>query len=344
MNKLVLVGLIVVVLLVGYGMYTRPAQNELTVLSWDNYIGPNTLKEFEEKFNVKVVYEIIKSNEEALARIKANPATYDVAVISDYMVKVMNDEGLLEKIDASLVPNMGSISSAFRGSYFDANLESSVPYAYGTTGFGVNTKYFKDETITWKQLADPKYKGKVTILDDSRYVLGSVLLELGFDPNTTKQSEIDQAVALLKTVTPNVQKFTADTPVDLMVSEGAWISYGYSGDIFQMNADNTDIKYMVPLYGTLKFLDNMLIPKDAPHATLAHDYINFILDPKVSADITNEIKYGNPNDAARAMIESATLENPAVFPTSSQLASSRYVEDVGENLSLYDQAWEAIKQ
>ncbi len=334
----------IVAALVMYGTYNTPKQEELTVLSWDNYIGPNTLKEFEEKFNAKVVYEIIKSNEEALARIKANPGTYDVAVISDYMVKVMNDEGLLQNIDASLVPNISGISDAFRGSYFDPNGAYSVPYAYGTAGFGVNTKHYTEGTISWKQLADPKYKGKVTILDDSRYVLGSILLELGFNPNTTNSAEIDQAVALLKTVTPNVQKFTADTPVDLMVSEGAWISYGYSGDIFQMNAENPSIQFMAPQHGSLKFVDNMLLIKDAPHTALAHKYINFILDSKVSADITNEVSYGNPNDAAKSSIDPALLQNPAVFPSSDQLASSQYVEDVGESLSLYDEAWEAIKQ
>lgn len=345
MKNIILGTIIVVAILVGYGMYSRSGgAKELTVLSWDNYIGPDTLKEFEQKYNTKVVYEIIKSNEEALARVKANPGVYDVVVVSDYMVKIMNDEGLLAPLNTQTIPNSKNISQAFHGSYFDPNLEKSMPYAYGTTGFGVNKKFYSENTISWKQLADPKYKGHIAVMDDMRYVLGSVLLELGFDPNTTKQEEIDQAVALFKIVTPNIQKFTSDTPVDLMVSEGVWIAYGYSGDIFQMNAENQNIMYMAPSYGTLKFLDNMVVMNNAPHKDIAYKYIDFILDPTVSADITNEISYGNPNEAAKNMIIPEILNNPAVFPTQELLSKLHYIEDVGDNVALYDTAWEQIKQ
>jgi spermidine/putrescine transport system substrate-binding protein len=345
MKNILIGAIIVIAALIGYGMYSRSGgEKELTVLSWDNYIGPNTIADFEAKYGSKVVYEIIKSNEEALARVKANPGVYDVVVVSDYMVKIMNDEGLLAPLDKRAIPNSTNVSQAFHGSYFDPSLEKSMPYAYGTTGFGVNKKHYTDSTISWKQLADPKYKGQIAVMDDMRYVLGSVLLELGFNPNTTNQAEIDQAVALLKTVAPNIQKFTSDTPVDLMVSEGAWIAYGYSGDIFQMNAENKDIAYMAPSYGTLKFLDNMVVMNDAPHKDMAHKYIDFILDPKVSADITNEISYGNPNEAAKSMISPEILNNPAVFPSQELISKLHYIEDVGDKVSLYDAAWEKVKQ
>lgn len=345
MKNIILGAIIIAAALIGYGIYSRSGgEKELTVLSWDNYIGPNTIAEFEAKYGAKVVYEIIKSNEEALARVKANPGVYDVVVVSDYMVKIMNDEGLVAHLDTTAIPNSKNVAQAFHGSYFDPKLEKSMPYAYGTTGFGVNKKFYTENTISWKQLANPKYKGQIAVMDDMRYVLGSVLLELGFNPNTTNQSEIDQAVALLKTVTPNIQKFTSDTPVDLMVQEGAWIAYGYSGDIFQMNAENKDIAYMAPSYGTLKFLDNMVVMKDAPHKDMAHNYIDFILDPKQSADITNEISYGNPTDAAKEMINADILSNPAVFPSQELLGKLHYIEDVGDNVSLYDTAWEQVKQ
>jgi spermidine/putrescine transport system substrate-binding protein len=340
-------GLLIAAIVVVGGIWYVTTQNsakQLTVLSWDYYIGPDTIADFEQETGAKVTYELIKSNEEALARIKANPGVYDVAVISDYMVAIMNGENGLETIDAAAVPNIANIGASFKGSYFDPTMSVSVPYAYGTAGFAVNTKYYSGSTISWQELTKPAYKGKVAVMDDMRYVLGSVLMELGLDPNTTNKEDIDKAVALFKQVVPNISKFSSDSPVELMVSEGAWISYGYSGDSLQMQADNPAIRYLLPPYGGLKFLDNMVIPAGAPHKDVAHEWINFILRPDVSAAITDEVQYGNPNTAAYNLIDEATRTNAAVFPSADVLSKLQYVEDVGDSIDLYNTAWESVKQ
>lgn len=336
--------LVTVLALLGLGYFLIFKDNrEINVLSWDNYIGKNTLGNFTKKTNVNVIYELIKSNEEALAKAKANPGVYDVVVVSDYMVKIMKDEGLLAPIDKKELSNLKNVSEEFKGAYYDADLEFSIPYAFGTAGFAVNKKYYKGTTISWKELGNSKYKGKITVMDDMRYVLGSVLLELGYDPNTTNKDEIGRAVALFKKVLPNIQKFTPDTPVDLMVNEEAWIAYGYSGDALQMQIQNKNIGYLIPNAGALKFVDNMVFLKGSERSSDAMAYINYILEPEVSAEITNEINYGNPNDAARSLINPEILSNPAVFTDLDTTKKLRFVEDVGEALNLYNDAWEKIK-
>ncbi len=342
-----LLGIIIVIAIIGGGVWYVTSQNDqkqLTVLSWDYYIGPETIANFEKEFDAKVTYELIKSNEEALARIKANPATYDIAVVSDYMVDILRSEKGLERIDKGAVANADNIGEAFRGNYFDPTDSLSVPYAYGTTGFAVNSKYYSGTTISWKELTKPEYNGKIGIIDDMRYVIGSVLMELGYSPNTTSQKEIDEAVALLKQVMPNVLKFTDASPVDLMVNESAWISYGWSGDSLQMKAENEAINYMLPTYGGLKFLDNMIIPKGAPHNELAQVWINYILRPDVSAAITDEVQYGNPNAEAFDLITQDVRLSPAVFPSPDVLKKLQYVQDVGEQIDMYNKAWESVKQ
>lgn len=339
--------ILALVLIVAAGAYYLSAQNagkEITVLSWDYYIGPDTIADFEKETGASVTYELIKSNEEALARVKANPGVYDILVISDYMVGQMKDENSLAQLNATAIPNMKNVDPLFKGSYFDPTMEYSVPYAYGTTGFAVNRKYMSGTVITWKELAKPEYKGKVGAIDDMRYVMGSVLMELGYDPNTTNQKEIDEAVALLKQVMGNIAKLTEASPVDLMVNENIWVAYSWSGDALQMVADNDSIEYVIPSYGTVWFLDNMVIPADAPHPEVAHEWANFILRPDVSAAITEEIQYGNPNTEAKAALSDEIRENRAIFPAQDSLSKLKYITDVGDNLSLYEQAWEDIKQ
>jgi spermidine/putrescine-binding protein len=340
-------GILVAVLVVAGGFYfvsQQSSQKTLTVLSWDYYIGPETIPNFEEEFGAKVTYELIKSNEEALARITANPGTYDIAVLGDYMVDIMNKEDDLTPINAAMIPNLANIGASFKGSYFDPEMTKSVPYAYGTTGFAVNSKQYTDADISWKKLADPKYKGRVAVMDDMRYVLGSVLMELGHSPNTTDQAELDEAIALFRTVVPNIVRFTSDSPVQMMVNEDAWIAYAWSGDSLQMNAENDAIRYMLPSYGSLKFLDNMVIPAGAPHTDLAHEWINYILRPDVSAAITDEVQYGNPNTEAFDLIAEDVRTNTAVFPAAESLTKLQYIEDVGNDVEMYNTAWESVKQ
>lgn len=326
-----------------YAEKTGHADKELTLLIWDNYLAPDTISNFEKETESKVILELFKSNEEALAKIKANPGVYDVVVPSDYMVKILKDEKLLTVLNHARIPNLKNIAESGKGHYYDPALDVSIPYAFGSAGFAVNTKFVQDTEITWKLLAEPRFKGHIVLMDDPRYVLGSALLELGFDPNTRKKEEIDAAVALLKTVLPNVAKITPDTPVDLMIADGAWVAYGYSGDSYQMHDGNPAVTYMLPSYGGMQFYDNLAIPAGAPHSELAHQFIDYILRPDVSAAITNETHYGNPNEAALASIDADIKANPSVFPPASILSKLHFVEDLGDDVSLYDEAWQEIK-
>ncbi|MBM3231455.1 spermidine/putrescine ABC transporter substrate-binding protein, partial [Candidatus Peregrinibacteria bacterium] len=228
MRSFVKVGvLLVIIACIATLISTKPPRNELNLLIWDNYMAPDTVSNFEAQTESDVIVELFKSNEEAFAKIKANPGTYDIVVPSDYMVDVLRQDNLLEALDKASIPNIANIAESAKGNYFDPDLSFSVPYAFGSAGFAVNTKFVKDKALSWKTLAEERFKGHIVLMDDMRYVLGSVLLELGLDPNTTSKADIDQAVALLRTILPNVQKITPDTPVDLMIAEGAWVAYGY---------------------------------------------------------------------------------------------------------------------
>ncbi len=348
MKKLLVVLLAFCIIGTGYFAISHRTEDsgpkELTVLSWDDYIGPDTIADFEKETGATATYEVIKSNEEALARVKSNPGVYDVIVVSDYMVDIIRTEGGAKTLDKKNLKNLANIGDAFRGNYFDEKMEVSVPYAFGTTGFAVNTKFVMDKPISWKELSKPEYKGKIAMIDDMRYVLGSVLMELGFSPNTVEPEEIAAAVELLKSVMPNVAKITESSPIDLMVNENVWVAYAWSGDVLQMNTQNADIAYKIPDYGSLTFLDNMVIPADAPHSAMAHSYIDFILRPDVSAAITDEIQYGNPNSAALPKISQEIRESTIVFPEADTLAKLQYIKDIGDDIALYEEAWEGIKQ
>jgi spermidine/putrescine transport system substrate-binding protein len=329
---------------VSFVFMQQQGRRQLNVLNWDFYIGKDTLSDFERDFDVRVNYEIYKDNEQCLAKIKANPNIYDVIFPSDYMIHIMKTEKLLAKLDHSRLKNLSNVGQEYRGNYYDMTENYSVPYMFGTTGFAINTEFVRDENITWALLAEkPEYQNRISIIDDLRFTLGSVLIEQGKSPNTRDKVDLDSAVSLLRKVRPNVKLFSADSPKDLLISGSIWIAYAWSGDTLQAQKGNPKVRYLIPKAGSLRFQDGICIPKGAPHGDLAHEFINYLLRDDVSAKITNDILYGNTNKAAYGSIRLEIRNNPASFPAPGDLQKLHWIEDVGESLKLYQNAWEEVK-
>src|SRR5258707_5835145 len=86
---------------------------ELHVYNWNAYIGSNTISNFEKRYSVKVIYDNYSSNDELYAKLKAGATGYDVIFPSDYMVKILINEGLLQPIDLVKISNFKNISKKF---------------------------------------------------------------------------------------------------------------------------------------------------------------------------------------------------------------------------------------
>lgn len=316
---------------------------ELHVYNWSNYIGSKTIAEFERKYSAKVVYDNYASNDELYAKLKAGASGYDVIVPTDYMVETMIGEGLVQPIDMSKIPNFKNISKRFINLPFDPGNKFSVPYFWGTTGIGVNADYVTQEVADWSVLFDKQYKGKISMLDDVRYTMGMALKSLGYSANTTNPDELEKAKQLLISQKPLVRAYTSDTYLDLLTSGDVRISYGFSGDIYQVRRRNKSIKYFIPKQGTLIGVDNLCITKGAQNIELAHAFINYILDPQVAADIANEILYPSPNEAAYQHIDPSALNDPSIYPPPDVLEKCEFLKNVGDAMRLYQKAWTDVK-
>lgn len=341
-------GLVVALaVLVGIALLYRNWPSHLNVMNWDFYIGETTIPSFEEETGVQVRYTIYSSNEDAYAKIKASPGVFDIVIPSDYMMEIMREERMIQQVDLSRVPAIENIDPAYRGLRFDPD-EYCVPYLFGTTGFAVNRRFVSEEEVSqsnigWATLAHPKYQGRLVILDDMRFVLGSVLMELGHSPNTIVEEEIEEAVELLLRVKPNIRAFTADTGKDYLIKGDAWVGYAWNGDAIQVQRVNPNVEYLIPDYGSLRFQDGVCIVAGAPNEVEAYLFLNHLLNPEVSAEISNYTHYGNTNAAALNFVEEEVRNNQASFPRNDMMRKLRFVQDLGEDVELYEKAWERVK-
>jgi spermidine/putrescine transport system substrate-binding protein len=319
--------------------------NVLSIYNYSTYIAPDVITQFEKQFNVKVKYDTYESNEALYAKLKPGNPGYDLIFPSDYMVKTMRSEGLLEPLNLDNIQNKKHIDSKFFNPPYDPGNQFSLPYQWGTLGIGYNIKATKGEINSWTQMFDPKFKGRIALLEDMRTTLGGILVYLGYSPNTTNPDEINKARDFIIKNKELIAAFAPDNGQTLLDQGEVDLTLEYSGDIFQVMKENKNIRYAIPQEGTLVWTDTMAIPKGASHKELAEKFINFILDPEIGAKISNFIHYGTPNKTAlnKGLINKEDQKNSSIYPTSALFSKLKYVEDVGKATVLYDEAWTEVK-
>jgi spermidine/putrescine transport system substrate-binding protein len=336
---------------------TVQAKDQLHLYNWNNYIAPETIKRFEEQCKCEVVQTYYSDNEELLAKLAAGAKGYDILVPTSNAVQPLIKGGQLKSIDTSQLPNLKNIDPAYLNTPFDPDNKYSVPYAMSLTVIGYNDQKIKElglPTDTWAVVFDPKYlekiKGRITVLDSSSELFAAALKYLGYSANDVDEAHWKQAVEVIKKAKPYWAAFNASSYIKELTVGNIWLVHGYSNDIFQANLDAQaagrpfHILHGLPKEGAVLAVDNMVIHKDAPRPDLAHKFMNFMLEGKNSAELTNLIGSGNPNKDAIKYIKPEILKNPAIFPDKTMIPKLEQLKDLtAAQRRLRNRMWTEIK-
>lgn len=321
------------------------AGQTLSVYNWTTYIAEDTISNFESLCDVDVQYDTFPTDDDMLARIRQGNPGYDIVVPSGAVVYLMVAEGLLEELDRSNIPNFENIDPTFLGLDFDPENAYTVPYQWGTIGIGYNREAVGEEITSWQQMFE--YDGAVSWLEDVRGMLGIALLMNGHDPNSTDPDEIEEAKNFLIDNGGNVVYINQDDGQEVLLRGEADIVVEYSGDIFQImdECECDTYGYVIPREGTNFWVDNVAIPIDAPNKELAEVFIDYILDPRVAADISNYTAYGSPNQAAieQGLIDEELLNDPGIYPSEETQERLFFIVQDPELEQLYNDAWDELR-
>lgn len=315
-------------------------REKLYIYNWTIYTPDEVIKGFEEKFNVDVIYDEFASNEEMFAKLKAGGSGYDITFPSADYVSIMIKEGMIEKIDKSLVPNFKNIDpELLRSIEYDKNCEYSVPYFKGASGIAVNKKFVKDYKKDMSIFLNPEYKGRMILLDDMREVMGFALKANGFSVNTINPDELEIAKNLILKWRDNILKFDAESYGKGFASGEYWVVQGYEEGIFQELEDSAkaDVDFFIPTTGGPLYIDAMVILKDSKNKELAHKFINYIHEPEVYAKFVDTFGFPCFNIPARS------IRTGKPVYTEDDLKNCELKLDLGENLEMYNKIWEEIK-
>ncbi|SEK87751.1 polyamine ABC transporter substrate-binding protein [Nitrosovibrio tenuis] len=316
-------------------------ENVLHLFNWNNYIAPETVRHFEKFCNCKLSQDYYSDNEEMLAKLAAGATGYDLIVPTGNAMDTLIRQGALRPLDKSLLPNLRNINPAYLETVFDPGNKYSVPYAYTLTLLGFNEEKIRElelPTDTWAIIFEPKYlkkiKGRVTVLDSQRELMAAALKYLGYSVNDTDEEHWKQAAELIVRAKPYWAAFSNTSYIKELAVGNLWLAHGYSNDMFQaaLDAKKTGrgftIGYSTPREGAVLALDSMVLQRSGNRPDLAHQFINFMLEGRNSAELTNLIGSGNPNMDAMQYIRPEIANNKAIFPDPELLARLEMLRDL----------------
>jgi spermidine/putrescine-binding protein len=287
-------GLLVLILLSACA--STPTQT-LKVYNWGEYIDQATIREFEQRYNVRVIYDTYDSNELMYTKLLSGEV-YDILVPTDHMVERLIAEGRLQALDLTAIPNASNLIEGMLNQVFDPNNVYSLPYFWGNIGFIYNT-----ETVTlqeleaqgWNLLHNPAYKNRVYIYDSARDGFMVAMKALGLSVNTSDEAEIEAAYQWLITMDQTVAPvYIAEEIIDAMINAQKDIAVDFSGDGAYVSTENPAMGFYVPLQGTNVWMDSMVIPANAANVELAHAWINFMLEVRIATLNTEYVGYTSP--------------------------------------------------
>ena len=327
---------------------------ELHIYTWSDYIAPELIAGFEKALGVKVVVDTFDSNEAMYAKLKAGGTGYDVMTPSSYQIAQMAKEGMIDRIDHAKCPNVKkNFDPSFASQIIDPTFAYSVPYTVTYTGL----MYAKDkipegaDVESWKIFENAAIKGRATLLDDIREVIGAGLMSLGYSVNSTNPDEIDAAVAEVLKWRPSLRKFDAESYKTEVAAGSTWIGQGYSTDVTQVIVGDEDegmeprddIGFALPKEGFSIAFDEMVVAKDAKRKDLAYAFINYVYDGEVSKANMEYLCGPNPVKPGIDLLDEDYREIIILDPEKLKNGQVLKGFDDPKVMELYNKAWDRIK-
>jgi putrescine transport system substrate-binding protein len=349
--------------LTGCGSGEKAAEDKvLHVYNWADYIGKYTLSKFERATGIRVVYDTYDADETLEAKLMAGDSGYDVVSTSTDFFSRQIKAGIYQPLDRSKLPNWSNLDpqALAAEAKADPGNRYAMPYLRHVNGFAYNVDMIKArmpdapldslDMIFKPQIIARFADCGVSFMDQAEDVLQLALNYLHLDPNTTNPADYKRAEQLLLAVRPYIRAFDSSEYMNGLGNREFCISMSWSGDYAAAQARakaagvNVNLAFTVPREGANGSFDALLIPADAPHPNAAHQFLNFILEPQIIAEITNEIHYGNDNLASNPYIDPQILSNPAIYPTPEMRARLYEAAEVNPGLErIRTRTWTRIK-
>ena len=310
-------------------------EKTLHVYNWSDYIAPNTVPDFQKETGIKVIYDVFDSNEVLEGKLMAGSTGFDLVVPSASFLERQLAAGVFQPLDKSKLPNYKNLDPELLKmvAQHDPDNKYAIPYLWATTGIGYNVDKVKavlgkDAPVdSWDLVLKPENLEKlkscgVSFLDAPAEIYATVLNYLHLDPNSTKASDYTGAANdLLLKLRPSIRYFHSSQYINDLANGDICVAIGWAGDVMQASnrakeaKNGVNVAYSIPKEGALAFFDVFAIPADAKNLDEAYKFLNYLMEPKVIAQISNTVYYASGNLAATPLVNADVRNNPGIYPS-----------------------------
>ena len=350
MKKLIFAGLFAVLaacaagIIGGGDVVAGERQKVLHIYTWSDYFDSEVLRDFEKMHGCRLAVDYFDSNESMYAKLKAGGGGYDIITPSSYMSAVMHKQDMVLPLDHSLLDNLQYMDRNFTKHTEDPEMAYSVPYTRTVTGVGFNSRRVKAEDLgSWDIFGRTAYARRMTMLNDMRETIGAALKYLGYSINSVDEGELAEAGKVVLGWKKNLAKFDIDEAKIGLAGGEFLIIHGYNGDVALAMEENEDIDFYIPREGSSLASDDFIISADSPNAGLAHEFINFMMEPDVARRNMESIRYYMPNPEAVGLLDSELRDNHAFSVDEEVMERCEVIRDLGEDNAKYVKVWDMIK-
>ena len=339
------------------------SSTELNLFVWSEYVPPDFLECFALVYGVKVNSSEYDSDETMYAGLTDTGSAYDLIQPTDFVVPRLVREDLLRPLDHSQLPTFANFNPHYMNLGFDPENLYTMPYEAGVDGIVFNSATVPNPPQSWADLWNQEYQGRLVVADDERTLIGVTLLTLGYDVNSTSESQLDQARRALEVLVTGIKAFDSDSPHSRLVAGEVDLGETWNGEAFLANQKVPSIQFIYPSEGGILWQDNWAIPKSAPHPDAAYAWLNYINQGDMFWMMLTNFPYTNPNEAALNFAKGNPMEvtdvngntttlrqvydtfinSTITNPPASAIQGGHRISDVGEATALYDQVWAEIR-
>ncbi|MCX7921577.1 MAG: spermidine/putrescine ABC transporter substrate-binding protein [Clostridia bacterium] len=319
---------------------------EVVVLNWADYIPESVFVKFQERYGIKVRQVNFSSEEEMKEKLEKDAGKFDVTVANGGLIPVLIKSGQVQPINLKNIPNIRNVGKEYLDKTFDRGNKYSVPFTLGYSGIIVNTDKVKEPITSYADLWNPRFVNSISFAEDSRTIIGVVLKKMGYSANETDKKVLEKARKEVLKLRRNVKVINSDANNRAVAKGEASIGFLWSSEVVYNQVDNPKVKMIFPKEGLIVFQDNFLILKDAPHKQLGEKFINFILEPEISAEVTRLVPYATTNIEAYKYMDKSILQNKSIYLPLEEVERAEHVNNnVNPDIQdIYDSIWREFTQ
>ncbi|MBT2667847.1 ABC transporter substrate-binding protein [Bacillus sp. ISL-4] len=324
----------------------------LNLLTWEGYADPKLIKDFEEKYDVKITATYFGSSDELVSKLKGGGGNvYDVISPSSDVAGYLVRQGIVAPINVSNITNYSKIADKLKDmdDVKKSDKVYGIPYVWGPDSLIYDADAIKNPPESWDVFWDPKYKGKISLWDDisNIYLVGQMM---GLDKNDPSaiynmtDEQLQEAKKKLLEVKPQIRKYwaTGGELNDLFANKEVVLAVGWPLTPKTVNASGRHLKEVIPKEGITGWIDRLMVVNSSPNKELAEKFIDYAISEKSQKIVSEVTGYSVANKETAKLMTPEEAKAIHVDDMDNYMKKINFWQEVKDR-NKYNEIWNEVK-